>query len=49
VIEAIVDAATPLLPPLMPDSTTDKVLDALAREPGDAAGERVRRQQQRDR
>jgi pyruvate dehydrogenase (quinone) len=48
VIEAIVDAATPLLPPLMPESKTDKVLDAVAREPGDAAGERVREQQQRD-
>jgi pyruvate dehydrogenase (quinone) len=48
VIEAIVDAATPLLPPLMPDSKTDKVLDAVAREPGGDAEERVRRQQQRE-
>lgn len=47
VIEAIVDAATPLLPPLMPDSKTDTVLDAVSREPGTAAAQRVRDQQGR--
>ncbi|WP_268949188.1 thiamine pyrophosphate-dependent enzyme [Mycolicibacterium monacense] len=32
VIEAVVDAATPLLPPLMPDSKADKVRAALEQE-----------------
>lgn len=32
VIEAVVDPATPLLPPLMPDSKVEKVRDALERE-----------------
>ncbi len=41
VIEAVVDAGTPLLPPLMPDSKTDKVRDALDREGQNALGERV--------
>jgi pyruvate dehydrogenase (quinone) len=41
VIEAVVDAATPLLPPLMPDSKTGKVIDAVEREDDGAAGERV--------
>lgn len=41
VIEAVVDAATPLLPPLMPDSKTDKVFDAIGQESDDTAGERV--------
>ncbi|MEV3902526.1 thiamine pyrophosphate-requiring protein [Mycobacterium sp. NPDC050551] len=42
VIEAMVDAATPLLPPLMPDEKTDKVVDALSREDnGGTASDRV--------
>lgn len=42
VIEAVVDAATPLLPPLMPDEKAEKVVDALSREGGDGpAGDRV--------
>jgi pyruvate dehydrogenase (quinone) len=42
VIEALVDPATPLLPPLMPDAKVEKVLGALAAEDdGDAAAERV--------
>ncbi|KUI39336.1 thiamine pyrophosphate-requiring protein [Mycobacterium sp. GA-2829] len=32
VIEAVVDPATPLLPPLMPESKVEKVRDALERE-----------------
>ncbi|BCI55070.1 thiamine pyrophosphate-requiring protein [Mycolicibacterium litorale] len=40
-IEAVVDPATPLLPPLMPDSKTDKVFDAIGQESDDAAAERV--------
>ncbi|MCV7168523.1 thiamine pyrophosphate-requiring protein [Mycobacterium manitobense] len=42
VIEAVVDAATPLLPPLMPDEKAEKVVDALSREDDDGpAGDRV--------
>ncbi|MDO3638693.1 thiamine pyrophosphate-requiring protein [Mycolicibacterium arseniciresistens] len=42
VIEAVVDAATPLLPPLMPDEKAEKVVDALSREDGDGpAADRV--------
>ncbi|BBY19701.1 thiamine pyrophosphate-requiring protein [Mycolicibacterium litorale] len=41
VIEAVVDPGTPLLPPLMPESKTDKVLGALDREGATAARERV--------
>jgi pyruvate dehydrogenase (quinone) len=42
VIEAVVDAATPLLPPLMPDEKAEKIVDALSREDGDGpAGDRV--------
>lgn len=41
VIEAVVDPATPLLPPLMPDAETDKVIDALEREGNPTAAERV--------
>jgi len=44
VIEAVVDAGVPLLPPLMPDSKAEKVIDALGREPGDKAAQRVRDQ-----
>ena len=42
IIEAVVDAATPLLPPLMPDEKADKVVDALRREDdGGPASDRV--------
>ncbi|TFV61127.1 thiamine pyrophosphate-requiring protein [Mycobacterium sp. PS03-16] len=47
-IEAMVDAATPLLPPLMPDSKADKVFGAIEREEGDAAAQRVADQRQRE-
>lgn len=47
-IEAVVDAATPLLPPLMPDSKADKVFGAIEREDGDAAAQRVADQRQRE-
>jgi pyruvate dehydrogenase (quinone) len=42
VIEAVVDAATPLLPPLMPDEKAEKIVDALSREDeGGPASDRV--------
>ncbi|SEH65318.1 pyruvate dehydrogenase (quinone) [Mycolicibacterium rutilum] len=41
VIEALVDPATPLLPPLMPSSKTDTVLSALNVESNSAAAQRV--------
>jgi pyruvate dehydrogenase (quinone) len=42
VVEALVDPATPLLPPLMPDAKVDKVLAALGQEDdGGAAADRV--------
>ncbi|MGE2731788.1 thiamine pyrophosphate-requiring protein [Mycolicibacterium vaccae] len=45
VIEAIVDPATPLLPPLMPEEKADKVFGALEDEDeGKAARDRVQRQ-----
>ncbi|MGE2832719.1 thiamine pyrophosphate-requiring protein [Mycobacterium sp. SMC-4] len=45
VIEAIVDAATPLLPPLMPEAKADKMYDALeAEDDGKAARDRMHRQ-----
>jgi pyruvate dehydrogenase (quinone) len=48
VIEAIVDAATPLLPPLMPDSKADTVFGALKQESDGAAGRRVAEQRQHE-
>lgn len=44
VIEAVVDSGTPLLPPLMPDTKTDTVRDALDREGESEVGERVTEQ-----
>jgi pyruvate dehydrogenase (quinone) len=41
VIEAVVDPATPLLPPLMPEAKVDKVIDALDREGNAVAAQRV--------
>lgn len=50
VIEAVVDAATPLLPPLLPDDKAEKVLGALAAEDdGKAARDRVLRQRAAER
>ena len=43
-IEAIVDAAVPLLPPNMPDEKADKVFDAVSQEP-DSGGVRERIEQ----
>jgi pyruvate dehydrogenase (quinone) len=36
-IEAIVDAAVPLLPPNMPDEKADTVFDAVSQEPDSGA------------
>jgi pyruvate dehydrogenase (quinone) len=47
-IEAIVDAATPLLPPLMSDAKAEKVLDAIAQEDDGTAGQRVVDQRERE-
>ncbi|UXA18771.1 thiamine pyrophosphate-requiring protein [Mycobacterium sp. SMC-4] len=45
VIEAVVDAATPLLPPLMPEAKADKIYHALQTDAdGKAARDRVDRQ-----
>ncbi|MGW9551450.1 thiamine pyrophosphate-requiring protein [Citricoccus zhacaiensis] len=44
VIEAIVDPATPLLPPRAPEQKVTKMLTGLAQEGNDAAAQQLRRQ-----
>ena len=48
VIEAIVDPATPLLPPRSPEQKVEKMQSGLAREGNDAAAHQLRRQREQE-